>query len=1641
VILIIIFTFSSIIIPLPKFSSKIDKFREMNNENTPQYSGETVYNKEWLNNNDFLTQDDWFFSKGAQGDNTTVDANISNGQANYIIIGENSSYEVLAGQANSSTWSGWGIYNNSDFLLPDVVEINSTGGYVYHYLDESENLGAGQVHNFPSVHFRKNVSLPEDISDYNIISASLEVIFNATVESSVDAPGDAVGQSAIWDSATFYIEIADLNLSYSFRVGENKTSNLGQDNPSVLNITDRELTYVSESDLITALNLALDKDPSHSEFTIILGIDIYCEDNDFPDYDEWSALIFKSFNLTFSYERKVDKFTSISWTQIGNQITGSNVQVTDANLKFKYKIDQNWSTALSPYSEIRIWINNNLHPETIRLSTAITSFQDAKVDGFDLTNLILKNINITLSVQVFIANTFELGKNVTISLDDIFLNITYVETYSDIETQTNLFLNTENKTADPLIELPIAYSLNITIKYIENQTLNHITGAIVQLEGKTSGILNENSSLGQYSVIINTTQLGIGLWFLNIRAQKNNYLTKLIPFYVNVIERPTEFKLFVNSEDKTTNNTAKIKSNQFMNITVLYQDNSSKEHLNGANVSLSGIGNFTELNNQFNFTLNSNTLGLGFFVLTIIAQLQNYTTQTFQLFVEVFKIATELKLLINGTQRFESNIIQVEVFEYINLTAFYLNNNSKTHLGGATITLLSIGNFSEIGNQYNYSLNSANLNLGFNVITIYAQLDNYETQTIQFFIEVFEKESTIRLLVNSIQRNESDVIQVEVNQVLNFTLIYKDNLTKLNLPGVSVELIDWGNFSEINNQYNLTLNSNTLGLGFFVLTFIAQLQNYTTQTFQLFVEVFKIATELKLLVNGTQRFESDIIQVEVFEYINLTAFYLNNNSKTHLGGAIITLLSIGNFSEIGNQYNYSLNSVNLNLGFNVITIYVQLDNYETQTIQFFIEVFEKESTIQLLVNSIQRNESDIIQVKVNQVLNFTLFYKDNRTKLNLPGVSVELIDWGNFSENNNQYNLTLNSNTLGLGFFVLAFIAQLQNYTTQTFQLFVEVFKIATELKLLVNGTQRFESDIIQMEVFEYINLTAFYLNDTSKNHLSGATITLLSIGNFSEIGNQYNYSLNSANLNLGFNVITIYAQLDNYETQTIQFFIEVFEKESTIRLLVNSIQRNESDIVQVEVNQFLNITLFYKDNLTKLNLPGVSVELIDWGNFSEFTSQYNYTIDTNDLEQGITLLTIQAQLTNYKSQIIQFYVKVIEKETELLLYVNNVKINTSYIMQIEVNQLLNVTLFYLDNLTKLSIPGAIVKLIGWGNFSEIINQYNYTIDTNDLELGITILIVQAQMTNYKPQTIRFHIEVFERSSKMQLSLNSEDNTVIELPIGSNLNIIVKFTDNVTGFHIYNAFVNLGINSVLHNFTEDLVLKQYSFNINTTILNIGVNLIKVTAYKENYAIQDINLRITINKISVEISTESGESHMITKPGQNVNLRIILNDTDFGGNIKGAIITYTWAYGQGNLTDTDNDGVYEAVLENVPVGVYSIAISASGVDNYNFGNYKITLSVNQPIRQNGQTWLVYLLIAGIVGASGGFASYQLHFKYPPLVRKIRKLRKRIKKGRKSKPIIISKREEIINNTIINQTKILDLEAKKIENKTSSKIEKI
>ncbi|MEE9573606.1 MAG: hypothetical protein V3W20_11200, partial [Candidatus Neomarinimicrobiota bacterium] len=843
-------------------------------------SAETVYNQEWLKNNDFSTQDDWYYTKGAQGDNSTVAANISSNQANFRVLGESGTFE-LSGIPNSVDSPDWYEFEKSvnSSYLPDNTGIDSEGGWVYHQWNE----GANQ---FPSVHWRKNVSMPVDMSDYTITSASIDVIFNATVDDDVDVLGEsALNQFATGDFVKFYVQISDIENKNSIPVALNKTSDLGYDGHGLKsNITDKSIETYDENVLITALESAFEKDTSHANFTITLGIDIYCEDNWGDDWDTFDELRIKSCNLTFSYEKKIDQFSSVSWNQIGNTITGINTQVSSANLKFNYTIDQDWPTALSPFSEIRILINNNPHTETIRLSSATSTLKEAKIGGFDVTNLIQKDINITISIQVFIANTFDFDTNITVSIDDVYLNITYRETFADYGTESQLFLDNANKTDDPYIQVPLGNSVNITIKYLDNQTGNHISGASVQLSGKVSGQLNENVTLKQYSRIIDSTDLGIGIWSLTATAQKSNYETQIIPFFVDVVERPTDLQLYVNSTLKTNNNTVNIKYNEVMNVTIFYQDDLINQHLSGANVTITNFGDLTEINEQYNITINSNALNLGFNVLTINAQSENYTSQVIQLYVEVYERATEFELYVNDDQKSNNDIIQIEVNQILNLTVFYRDDITKTHLSGAVATLLTVGNFSEIGTQYNYTLNSSELSLGFNVLSIITQLDSYESQSIQIYVEVYDIASELLLLVDSTPTSAFESIQVEVNQFVNLTLFYRDNVSKLHISGAIVSL-GLENFTEIGTQYNFTLNTNDLGQGITIVTIEAQYNNYQSQTIQVYFEVIERVTELEVYVEDIQRTETETILADVNQILNITVFYRDNVSKLHLSGA------------------------------------------------------------------------------------------------------------------------------------------------------------------------------------------------------------------------------------------------------------------------------------------------------------------------------------------------------------------------------------------------------------------------------------------------------------------------------------------------------------------------------------------------------------------------------------------------------------------------------------------------------------------------------------------------------------------------------------------------------------------------------------
>ncbi|MCK4381422.1 MAG: hypothetical protein KAW51_09820, partial [Candidatus Lokiarchaeota archaeon] len=762
IILFIIFSYSFQIYYL----NPITTSNELNNQEKIHNSASVSHSKQWITNPHFISSENWTSTKGGLGDPEDVDAYISGGHANYDVLGKNNTFSLVEKPLIGSNWVA---VPNPDFPHgPTSNFTDSEGLKVYHLFDDHD------ANQNPSVHWDRNITMPVDMSDFIITSASVQVEVNATVDLDVDCDGDtlatdggaSLNQQESYDYVRFYVLISDLSKNKVYEMAYLQPNDLGAGNPPGDDtLSNTYLIPFSEEDLIYFITSVLSTD--YFNFTITLGIRIYTADNSNTyDNDEFHELLIKSVNFNFTYQRKINQLTSISWNQEGekpNDVSSNTVVVTEALLDFKYMINDTW-TISSPNSEIRILINDFKHTETVKLSTATTSLQKAKIEGFDITYLIEEDQNINISIQVYIADEFTLNRSIRISVDDIYLNVTYNEIFPDISTNLYLFLENENKTANPVIDIPLGENLNITVKYIDSQTKLHITNATVQLEGKVIGSLNESLTLQQYSIIVNTSDLGIGVKILTVTAQKDIYQTQSIQFFVEVTERETVLELYLDSFQKFDGDTVQLEINETLNVTVKYRDFQTTTHLSNATVDLVGVSKFNETNNQYNVTINAKDLGQGITAFTIFAQLLNYQSQSIQFFVDVIERETDLILFIDGSPKNDGDTIQVEIDDFINVTVYYRDNETKEFLPDASINLVGRGELDETINYYNITINAADLDQGITVLTIFAQLVNYQHQSIQFFVEVIERATKIQLYLNDEEKTLDPVFNLSIGQ-------------------------------------------------------------------------------------------------------------------------------------------------------------------------------------------------------------------------------------------------------------------------------------------------------------------------------------------------------------------------------------------------------------------------------------------------------------------------------------------------------------------------------------------------------------------------------------------------------------------------------------------------------------------------------------------------------------------------------------------------------------------------------------------------------------------------------------------------------------------------------------------------------------
>ncbi|MFX1374251.1 MAG: hypothetical protein ACFFA0_00425 [Promethearchaeota archaeon] len=438
-----------------KFSSKPSLetrfFQELHTSGSQDYT-----NGSWISNSIFQEPvDPWYPTITTIGNSTDAITSTGSNQANMKVIGESYEEQVIL---NTATQSDWEPFNKSELVVvPQRASVpyygvDDDGAWCSHWWWEGET--GGQPKNTPIMHWRTNVSLPVDMTDYIITNASFSATINASVDRNVDTPGDIVArwnpsqeninQYEKYDYIQFYVEITTLDIDElnTYRIAFNQTRSLGNEGLSFYDVEGLIGTY-GEQAIIDALTNVLAVDPGHNNFTIVLGIYMYCEDNySNTDRDHFDDVRFKNLNLTFSYMKKIDQFTTVSWNQdlnaVDRTVANSTIQITDATLNFMYSIDQNW-TESSQNSQIRVFIDDRKYEQTITLIDYDNPpvFQFASIDGFNIASKILPYEAFTLSIQLYLAEDFELDHNITISITAVYLSISWTESWTDPTPEPN----------------------------------------------------------------------------------------------------------------------------------------------------------------------------------------------------------------------------------------------------------------------------------------------------------------------------------------------------------------------------------------------------------------------------------------------------------------------------------------------------------------------------------------------------------------------------------------------------------------------------------------------------------------------------------------------------------------------------------------------------------------------------------------------------------------------------------------------------------------------------------------------------------------------------------------------------------------------------------------------------------------------------------------------------------------------------------------------------------------------------------------------------------------------------------------------------------------------------------------------------
>ncbi len=484
-------------------------------------------------------------------------------------------------------------------------------------------------------------------------------------------------------------------------------------------------------------------------------------------------------------------------------------------------------------------------------------------------------------------------------------------------------------------------SFYLKVNYTDMGTGEIITGA--ELNVSWASIYAIFPVADGFIVYFSTSNLSMDIYTIIFQLNHPGYETAFKNIFVSIGPKPTSIDLYLNQEDKTTEKTITIQSNEDLNVTILYKDSLTNHFISGAIVELNGSGIskiLDETGQQYEINLSASSLPIGIHFLTVTIEKENY------LFVsEIFSvIVNPITTVVNLNE----TIVNVLLNHGFYLKVNYTFAGTGEIIAGAELNVTWVSTYTIIPVADGFIVYFSTNGLSIDIYTIIFQLSHPEYQTAfeSIFVILEENPTYIKVYLNQVDRTTEKMITFQWNEALNITILYKDSLTNYFISGAIVNL----NGSEISRvldeneqQYYTIFSAGALPIGIHFLTVSIEKDNY------MFIsEVLKIVVEQVEISVGTIDFQESL---DVYAgstqliKINLT----EQNSGNLIPNANITFswrFDIGEFENLGDgTYQVQLNIPSSASGSYSVKLIIIIEGgyYKTIETSFLLLVLQKQT--------------------------------------------------------------------------------------------------------------------------------------------------------------------------------------------------------------------------------------------------------------------------------------------------------------------------------------------------------------------------------------------------------------------------------------------------------------------------------------------------------------------------------------------------------------------------------------------------------------------------------------------------------------------------------------------------------------------------